>query len=241
MSKFSHNILEKIHKKGIKPRPKFYFVLIHVVMWVFVIAAILLGSLAVAVIIRHFTLADWQIINRISGGFVSSCIMVLPYVWFGLMILILITSRWLFSRTKKGYRVCPLHILIGTIVFSLIGGAILYAAKLDVPVEQRLVENVPIYKEHFENRDKRFVSPERGVLVGRIIRIIPNVNLIVIDFKSNEWEVDIKEAFVYGGIPLKEKMRVGILGELISDQLFKAQRIRLWRYDQVCRKCPFHN
>ena len=229
MSKFSNKIIDSIKKKEINPKPKWYFIIFNISLWTLVILATILGSMAFAIIIRHFTLTDWQLARHASRGPISSFLLVLPYIWFLLIGIIIVISEKLFIHTKKGYKIKPKYIALGSIGISLLGGIFLFITHVDVPFERGLRDHIPSYQSHMESRDRRFVSPDNGVLVGRITNINFKKSIIIIDFKESKWVVDISDANIRSDFNLTIGTVVGILGEKIDDSHFDADHIKPWR------------
>lgn len=223
MTKLTKNILEKIKKEQIKPKPKWYFILMHILLWTSVVISIFLGAMATAIILRHSLSADWTLMNRLAGGNVKAFIMILPYFWFAFIALILFLASKLFCHTKKGYRIKPWIVTTGSIMISIVFGIVFYISHLDEPFEGRLRQHLPYYEQRQENIKQRLVNPEKGVLAGKIIQITPQTKLIIIDFKKMEWEVDIRHAN-HG--PLKEQMHVGMIGQPVGNFVFKAHIIK---------------
>ncbi len=227
--KLSDKILEKIKKENVTPKPRWYFVLMHFLLGMAVFISMVVGSLAVAIVIRNFNLTDWELAHQITGGRIKSVVVVLPYLWLAFIGLVILIADRLFIHTKKGHRVKPWIIAMGTILGSIVLGTGFYYSKLDQPIENILREHVQIYKEWEIKKHEIFASPDHGVLAGKIIKIDPKNEWLIVDFKGKEWFINIQNAELkFKGEP-ELYMMVGIMGEKIDDSHFEAHHIRLWK------------
>lgn len=229
MNRLSDKILEKIKEKKVKPKPRWYFILMHTVLLFAMVLSIIVGSIGIAIVIRHFSWTDWELAQRFSGGHVRSFFVLLPYLWLALIVLAVILADQLFKHTKRGYRFRPWLIILGSIVLSINFGYIFYLAKLDRPVEDVLKTKLPYYEAMEQKRNKLFAAPEMGVLAGEIKSIPSDQEWVIMDFRNHEWVVYIGEArFKQNFVPV-EGLKVGLLGDLTPEDYFKARVITLWK------------
>ncbi len=222
MSKLSKNILEKIKKEHIKPKPKWYFILMHSLLWSSVLVSIFLGAMATAIILRHSMTTDWMVMHHVAGGKMCALMMSLPYLWFAFIGLVLFLANKLFKHTKTGYRAKPSLIIVFSILISITFGSLFYAIKLDHPFENKLRKHLPHYEQRKEQLAHKMVNPDKGVIAGEITDIDLESELILIDFKGWEWKVDIQNIQQ----SLKLGAEVGIFGKKTGEDTFKAERIK---------------
>jgi len=227
--KFSDKILNKIKKDKVTPKPRWYFMLMHLFLGAAVFISIVLGSLAVAIVIRHFILTDWELAHQITGGRIKSVVVVLPYLWLSFIGLVMLIADRLFTHTKKGHRVKAWIVATGTVLISVVLGTAFYFVKLDQPVESVLRGHFELYKDWEIKKHEIFSSAEQGVLAGKIVKIDPEIEWMIVDFKGQEWLVDIQDAsFKFDRSP-ELYMMVGITGEQIDENHFEADYIGLWK------------
>jgi len=231
MNNISKSVLNKIKKGNIQPKSRLYFILIHLALWSAAIFSVILGGLAVAVILRHFLLTDWVIVRHISGGSWHSFVAVLPYLWFLLMGLTFFLAKYLLAHTKKAYKVKPIYITIASILLSVVVGSLFFATKLDVPVESGLQRHVRPYAALQQRREQLLVSPDRGVLAGKIIAIDMKEELMIIDLRGQQWTVDIRDAQIRRDVILEEGGMIGVIGKKESDNFFRAKEVRQFKRD----------
>lgn len=228
MKSLSHKILSKIRKEHITPKPKWYFVLIHTLLWSAVIISIVLGGLAFSIILRNFSTEDWIIARHFAGGHIRSFFVVLPYLWFILVILVLLLAKQLLTHTKKGYKIRP-HLLTGaTIALSFMMGALFYATNWDISLEHGLRSYFKPYEKFQEYRERRWVAPAKGVLAGTISQIDSENHMMVIDFHDQQWTIDTSETVYRNDFEPNIDDRVRMMGESQEEHQFKAERMSLF-------------
>ncbi len=225
MTKISKSVIDKIDEKHIKPIPKWQFVLMNVAMWTLFVATILLGGIATGIVILKLFNTQWALVPRVGSKF----FIVLPYIWFGLLALMIFIGSKIFERTKKGYKYSHWTIAGVSILASIIIGCIFYATHTAENVEETMQRHVPAYKELQKIREKVWHAPEEGMLPGRIIEGSSETLIILNDLTGQTWEVDIEDARMPLNIRLKVNMPVLVTGEKTGDFEFKADAIRAHR------------
>jgi signal peptidase I len=227
MNNISKNVLDKIKKEHIKPIPHWQFVLLHIVVWIGLVASIVLGSFAVGIVLREIFGTDWENVHRIGHDGIPGLVMVLPYVWFIALGLTLFLSSILAKHIKKSYKFSPLIITSGSILVSIILGSILYATNISDNFEQAVRDNFAPYRSLQETKEGMWMAPENGVVIGRIVATEGDTMLIINDITGQRWRIDIEDAEK----PARFEPTVGngvmAIGELIENKLFKADEIRM--------------
>lgn len=229
MSKLSNRILDKIKKERVTPKSRHYFMLIHTLLGTAILTSVIVGGIAVAIVIRHFTVTDWELARKFAGGHVRSFFMLIPYIWIIFIGLTIFLADILFKQTKKGYRIAPWKIAIASIAISFVLGGIFFIANADKPVEESLRKNLRPYEQWENRRNEMFAAPEKGVLAGKIIEINSNEEWIIIDFKDKKWFVDISQAKTHGEASFEIGMQVGMMGKMIDKDHFEAKQIGPWK------------
>ncbi len=224
MSKLSKSVLDKIKKEDIAPRPKWQFVLVHVLLWSAVVAAVILGSMATGVLLKELVYTEWEFLHRVGRGApAKGFVMVLPYFWIGSLVLITVLSSWLFTKTKRAYKIRPLFVVIGTVVISILLGAGVFMSKAADRFEDVMRENVGPYAQFKEFREKMWVDPDHGLLSGRIVEVTSEEVLVIDDLTGKRWQVEIAEL----DFEPEVGMRVVAIGEVKGDGVFEAEMVRV--------------
>lgn len=225
MSDLKKSVLDTIKKEDVKPKPKWWFALMHALVWVLAAISVVIGSVAMAVVMHEIFGTDWVVAERLGRDGIPGFLLVLPYLWFGALGVTLLAAYLLYKNTEKGYKKGPVMIVVGTMVISLVLGSVLYERQVPERVKDVMVEYVPPFAEHEMQRQEVFMAPERGVLVG-IITDIQGEHLIVVnDVREREWSVDIAAAR-YGDDLIEVEKEVVCLGEKKGDAGFVAAEVR---------------
>ncbi len=228
MNKLSQKILEKIEKEKVTPKSKWYFLFMHALLGMAVGGLIIISGIGVAIVIRHFTLTDWQLIKHSKGGNLKSILTVLPYLWLMFIVLVILIADKLFTQTKKGHRIRPWKIAAGSILISGVLGGVLFFTRIDKPIVDLLRDHVSPYGSWEMRRNGAFVSPEDGILAGQIITINSEEEWMLIDFKQKEWLIDLTEAEFQTEFEPDIGVLVGIHGMKMDDYVFEADLIGIW-------------
>ncbi|MBN2087028.1 hypothetical protein JW758_01640 [Candidatus Peregrinibacteria bacterium] len=229
MAKLSKTILERIKKDKIKPIPRWQFVLMHLLLWSAYLIAIVLGALAFSIIFRLISGIEWEMVRRAGKGPIRGFFLILPYLWLIILGVVLFIAGRVFEKTKKGYRFKQIIIVLSSVAISLVLGVILYFVGVGHSVENVLINRVGPYAEWRDDRDRFLVAPNEGVLVGRVIEIKPDEELLIIDFMSEKWVVDISYAVSNDNFEPQVGLPVGLIGKQIKEGEFFAERIMPFR------------
>ncbi len=224
MSKFSKDILNKIQKGEIKPRPRWHFVLWHALLWSSFALSILVGSLVTGMFIFEVRSTAWDLLPHI--GFLHILpLLLLPLFWLVILALMLFLGYEAFSNTKKGYKYKPLLIIGLSILISIILGVVVFQANLANRVDQMGKEHFGPYSRWNSFVNESWVKPNMGIIAGQIIEINTEELITVVDYTGEEWYVNITDADM-SDLSLEIGMEIMILGRESEDYNFEAKRIR---------------
>lgn len=222
-------VLNKIKKKHIKPTPKWEFLLKKSALWGILGITVLLGAISSAIIIFMIESADFDLHEKLEPNFLSFLFKNLPYFWLALLVGFLFLAYYNFRHTPKGHRYDFKKIFGYTAVIAVLAGVVISAFGIAEKIEHKLLNKLPYYHEieHQKQLDK-WVSSDHGRLAGRIIEIEEDGEIEIEDFNGEEWDVII-ENLEEKAPPLKEGMRIRIIGDKIDDDTFEAEIIRPWK------------
>lgn len=222
MSELSKKILAKIEKGEVKQKSRWRFVLLHLVMWSLVVLAVFLGVMAVGFILRELYLVEWDLVPRVSGGWIKGAFLVLPYLWIIVLAAAMFLSYLLFRKTENGYRCAPWLIAVGVIVSSVVLGGLLFLVKAIDLVDDKARGTIEFYSRWHDGRDHHLVAPEHGILVGRI-KSKERQYFILKDIKGREWQVVWRKKA--RRLP-PVKVKVVVIGEVMAEGKFEAEEVR---------------
>src|SRR3989344_8809285 len=99
-----HKIIETIKDEGLRPKPRWQFLLKNYVLWGLTLLAILIGSLSFAVIIYMFVNSDWEVYALVADNITAYVFLILPYFWILFLALFALVAYYNLRHTKNGYR-----------------------------------------------------------------------------------------------------------------------------------------
>jgi hypothetical protein len=225
MSKITTSILKKIKKQKIQPRPYMYFIIKNIVLWTAIIVSILLGSLSVGIILHEIVGTGWGMMRHMMRGSFSTFALLLPYIWILSLVGTLFFATWVYRSTTKGYMYRPRYIIGIVIGISIVMGMFFYTTHASHSLENWIYKNVHSYTEWQNHREKRFLAPEQGVLIGRIIP--SNDNIVRLrDPNERVWEIDTQKIQEYDfSVPFSKQIPLIIQGKKIGEHIFQAEEI----------------
>ncbi|MBN2307178.1 hypothetical protein JXD20_04285 [Candidatus Peregrinibacteria bacterium] len=231
MTKLSTKILEKIRKEKMIPKSRYYFILMHTLLGTAILSSVMIGGIAIAIVIRHLTLTDWELAHQFTGSHIRSALLIAPYIWLIFIGISILLADTLYKHTKKGYRLKLWQLIMTSVILSFVFGGTFYVTKADKPIEFSLSKKIPSYAEWKIKKAQIFVAPEKGVIAGEIIAIDEDEKMTIVDFKEKKWIIEKGEMRSRNEKPFEVGMQVGIIGETTNHEHFKAIRIAPWKQD----------
>ncbi len=228
MKDFSKNILGKIKKEKIKPISKWNFIFKRSFIWSLFGVSIILGGFAFGSILAQISNTEWDIHTRVSDSFASFVFMTLPYLWIVFMLGFSALAYYYLRHTSKGYRYNTVILINSSLLISVLFGSSLYATGISHKIENTFQEKIPFYREVLDPRARHWKNPEKGLLAGKVLEIVNDEEIKIMDIKKQIWNVDISDAIVEKEIPLKENIRLKIIGQKDKEFYFIANEILFW-------------
>ena len=226
MLDLNKKILNTIETKHITPKPRWQFVLKNNTLWVLVGIATLIGSFACAVILFILTDNDWDIFRFLDKSILETILIAAPYIWIGVLILILGITEVSVLYTKNGYKYTKRFIGIISIVVSVVLGIGLYFIGFGNILHKKLVDQIPWYENLVYTKQNEWYYPEKGLLSGTIATIGDNTFTIIAPDKSI-WIITT-DAEVFEEEDLSVGLPVKLVGEQTGQKTFEVDDIRLW-------------
>jgi len=229
MPDISKDILGKIKKKKLRPYPKQYFFLKRSVIWVVFSLSIFFGSIACAITLFQLRYAQWDLYKHLTHSLTEFVLLVIPFFWLTFLLGFTWLAYYYFRRTERGYQYTAIWVVLLSITLSIIIGGFLYSTGLSEKLEFAFQENLPFYKELQESKQKVWMSPEHGLLAGKIIKIISDQKMEIKDLKGSIWVIDIADSIWRGRLRPVKNLKIKILGKMLGQNQFKADEIRPWK------------
>ncbi len=224
MRKLDEDVLARIAKLGLKPRPAILFLGRNAVFWCLAGLSVLLGAASFAVVL--FAAIDY---TQTGGRGLDEmpfddAAMALPVIW-GICSLVFAVSAWLgVSRTGRGYRYRPLLVIALAIAISIGLGTILYGFDAGRKLHTFVAANFPAYQSYTAIPYNEWSRPDLGFLGGEALSI-DGSSLSLKAFDGTLWSVDMAGAEIStDGTPVEEG-DVAIRGTRTGPNSFKAVSI----------------
>lgn len=188
---FASRLVDTIRDRELTPRPRWEFILRQIVMASLVLVTIILGALTVAM--SEFLLIDrdWDLSLAVGQRNALYMIQSLPYLWFSALLLLLVMSYYLITRTRRGYRFAPVTIIGGTVVISIALGSALYVIGIAPHTHQYFRAYVPGYEHLVITRDQFWAQPQRGFLRGVVEHTTSSREFSLRDTRGALWQVTV--------------------------------------------------
>ncbi|MFH1427473.1 MAG: hypothetical protein ABIG60_03005 [Patescibacteria group bacterium] len=222
----SQIVLNKIKEKKINPKPKWEFILKNYTFWGVFVMSIIIGSLASSVLIHMMINNDWDLLREFSNNRLEFIFLTLPYIWFIILVLFITLAYYNFKHIKSGYRYKFEIIILASIIISILCGSLFYIIGFGQAIEYTFRENVPTYNMLMSPRDRVWLNPDKGLLIGKVINIESEENFNLEDLNLKIWQIMAEEAALGCHLELKLGYRVKVIGEKVNESQFRALIVR---------------
>ncbi len=230
MTDISKKTLEKIKKEQVHPKPRWYFMTRNYFFWFMFALTTLLGGIAFGMILLITGDLDWDIFPYLGLSLPEAVVISLPYLWIALLAFFLFITYYNFIHTRTGYRYRFVVIFLISLLISVLLGFGFYQYGWTETVERQLRNRIPGYQRLVYTGENQWMHPNKGLLSGTVIEISSEKNSLWLeDYLDREWEIDISQARVRGNIPLTENLKIKIIGQQLSENIFEATEIRVTR------------
>lgn len=218
----SQEILAKI--KDIKPKPRWQFLLKNYIVWFLASLALIISSLALAVVFYMMIDNDWDVYSSISNSLLEFIFLTLPYFWLMFLGIFILIAYYYFRHTKKGYKFSLVKIFLASLVINILLGTFLYNIGIGQAIDNIVAQRVPFYKELINKRQHIWSRIDDGLL-GGIVVTIEEEYLTVKDMEGNVWTIQHFNTTTPNFIKLGVGQPVRIIGQKIDSQNFKMDMI----------------
>ncbi|MBU0990875.1 MAG: hypothetical protein KJ737_00155 [Proteobacteria bacterium] len=226
MKDIGKHVLEKIKEEGVKPYPKWHFVIRQAFVWTFFGLAIFLGGMATGVAIFQLRHIEWDIYQHITHSLFEFLLLAAPYFWIAFIVLFAGFACYYFRKTEKGYKFSTLFVAGISFFLSMILGGILAVTVLPGKLDTAFEDNLEFYRWVEAHRHQMWMAPERGFLAGTIKSVSSEDRLEIEDLNGHLWQVVISEAVFKGNIEPVKNQRIKLIGHMDGRGQFTAKEIR---------------
>jgi len=226
MSNITQRILKKIKEKHVEKIPRWRFVFKRILIWTALIAAVILASFAVSMILFQLIDVDWDLLPKVAPVPFFGVMKLIPYFWLIVAGLLFTFVYFDFKNIKGGYRYGGFIIIIGSLIVALIVGVCIYFLQAPRNADDLFFRKMPMYRQMHMGREMMWNVPDMGVLAGTVLEVREDKAFILEDFGENVWTVDISKVKEVDFIKIFVGMRVKVVGKIEGPGRFVADFVR---------------
>lgn len=223
----SEKLLVNIKTKKIHQKSRLYFIFKNTVFWSMGALSVFLGGLSFSIIFYALSTSDFSIFEHLNHSKLEFLFGIVPFIWIFSVLLFFVFSYIALEKTKKGYKIPKIFLLLGNIFLSILIGIIVFFMGVSENIEKIFAENIQMYESIEEKRLNQWSQAENGFLSGIIVSVNEET-IIINDFSNNIWEIDINNVEIKNRIELSTGEKIKIIGEISVENVFVANEIRPW-------------
>ncbi len=167
-NQLSSQVLSKIHTKSVVPRSRWWFITREYGLLLLCLFAIIVGAFAMAVTMSVVSYRQASFYEVTHDSFLSFLIDVLPYLWIGLFVVMIILAAFNIKHLRRGYRHTLFKITIGSLFLSFVAGLLLHLLGLGFGFDKSLGVYVNNYTSQEKLEIQMWQNPQAGLLVGKL-------------------------------------------------------------------------
>ncbi|MBI5220957.1 MAG: hypothetical protein HY978_03965 [Candidatus Liptonbacteria bacterium] len=228
MDNLSDQIDDLIRSRKIKPRPRWLFRVRNLSLWLFFASSTLLGAVAVAAMIFLILDHDWFVYGHFHYGLLGLILISIPYFWIAVLLLFTAAAYFNLHRTKQGYRHETAKVVGGSILLSVIFGAILFFGGLPYGLRDYSAGLVPFYDPLVFTKLDIWRGADRGLLGGTVLEQRGTQDLTLRDLDGFIWQVKLESAAENSGTKLVPGSQVRLIGRRVGQDGFAVTEVRPW-------------
>jgi hypothetical protein len=224
--KIQHSVLEKIRGGKIRVHSRAHFI-VHLTITIFLtLLALILSALVISFVFFSVHESGEQFLLGFGGSGILTFLLLFPWGFLLLDIIILLLLEWFLQSFKLVYRVSLLTVFLGVFVLSAFLGLIINLTPLHVTLLQEADKGVlPIIDEIYESiRDSH---QDKGVFRGTITSVLENEITITHDDNDHDADDGTWNVILPPNYPsLKIGDRVYVFG-LATSSVIQARGIKI--------------
>lgn len=224
----SEKTLELIKNQDVHPRPRWQFAVREDLLWSLFGLVSLIGGAAVAATLYMTLDADWDYYQALTGNWIQTVFQYAPYIWIGLLLIMVVIGYGSIRYTKKGYKYSLWMVLGLSVVISLVFGGVIYANGGGERIDAYLAQNNTTYRRDF-SMNRLWSHPESGRLSGTITEIRSGQVFILKDWNGKSWQVEWLGMSKRSRVNIELGQNIKILGKQKDSETFIAEELRPWQ------------
>lgn len=229
---FASRLVGTIQERDLAPRPRWTFVARSGIIVALLALSVFLGALTVATSTFLLVDRDWDLAVQLGQRNTIATIQSLPYLWLAALLLLVIVTYSLLTRTRRGYRFAPITVLGGSVLMSLALGSGLYVAGIGPRTNDYARATLPAYDRLVISRDRFWFNPEQGLLGGIVVEATTTNRFVLQDVHGDLWLVTFGDDAGETD-DIRQGSYVRLIGWPQSTSTFAAQTVLPWEHRPV--------
>ncbi|MEZ4920984.1 MAG: hypothetical protein R2792_17920 [Saprospiraceae bacterium] len=224
----SKEIIDKIKRDHIQPRPRWHFLLKDTLIWLACGIGIFIGAAAFSVILFAIQQTDFELTTHLSHSRFELVLGLLPFIWIIALIVFLLIAIFSLQKSRSGYKFSWLRLVGFSALLSILLGTLFFIGGGAQWLESTFAANVSVYEGIQEKKQKMWMSPEAGLLSGMVEEANPG-QFVLVDFEQKKWTVAYDSStFIAPVVVLEAGEQVKMVGKQTDNSHFTAEEIRPW-------------
>lgn len=208
------SVLSRIECEGMKPTERWKFVCTNYGVWMLWAITVVVGAIAVAEMTYIGMHSGMEFYELTHGKLTDFILDSLPYLWLGAFVVMILLAYVNMRYTKCGYRYPLWQIIVSSLVFTLLGGAVLHAIGFGQTIDRLAGKAMSNYLSVEERQNYLWEHPRDGRITGRFVEYVPGGEDIRFkDMVDRLWVVRIHELPPPDRAILLSGEQVRLLGE----------------------------
>lgn len=220
-------LIESIQNQGIKPRPKWQFRSLDIIIWFSYILFIIFGAIAFAVVLFAIQQSELSLISHMSHSRMEMILALLPFIWIAFSVLFLIGAVFSIQRSWKGYKFSIFRLVWISLLLSILLGTFIFISGGGGALEKSFAMQMTAYESIHDRKMEVWSRPQEGFLSG-VIQTTSDESFQIEDFQGNTWDIYFEGAFVAPIVLLEPGEMIKLKGMVSAKRSFKAEEIRPW-------------
>ena len=224
----SQQVVERIKKEHISPKPRWQFQAESLAMFSFMGIFLVTGALALGLIIELVDEMELSsVLTRPRG--MSLSIYSFPYFWLIILAIFAALAMADFFRTRNGYRYKMRNVALVFVGSTIVLGILFYTLGISEDLQLFLENNFTSYANVTSSPHSLWSRPDDGLLSGVVIFSDSGCQCMQIrDWKGNVWNVNYSPALIRVGVPVIDGESIRILGHKNDKNKFEAEKVNPW-------------
>ncbi len=218
-NKLKKQVIEKIKKENIKPKPRWVFALRYgVVLFAFVFALLFASFIFIAGA-KVFLMSDFELARYISGGAFWHFLKMAGPVFVGFLILAFVFAKEFLRASKYGHRISATKLSLLLLILFVAFSSLVYTLDINRKLDRVILP--AIFGKSFEEyKFKTWHNPNKGFVSGITLENsfkAQEKQIKLIDSKGVIWTLNLANLDKQSAIALELADKVVVFGSVDKD------------------------